>query len=89
VIGALVIAVLDDLGERELQHLLVEADGAFGIGTDQRGVVHAAGAADRPPVHQVGVAEPGSLLVDRGPVELGVVRHVGVSGLGIPATMPG
>src|SRR3954468_4835377 len=41
--GAGVVAVLDQLGQREAQHVLVEADGPLHVAADQRGVVQAAG----------------------------------------------
>ena len=41
--GAGVVAVLDQLGQREAEHVLVEADGPLDVAADQRGVVQAAG----------------------------------------------
>src|SRR3954447_4779984 len=40
--GAGVVAVLDQLGQREAQHVLVEADCPLDVAADQRGVVQAA-----------------------------------------------
>ena len=45
---ALVVAVLEQLDEREAEQVLVEADRALGIGADQREVVHAAAVRLRP-----------------------------------------
>ena len=45
--GAGVVAVLDQLGQREAQHVLVEADGALDVAADQRGVVQPAGGRGR------------------------------------------
>src|SRR3954447_6210092 len=45
---ARVVPVLDELGERETEHVLVEAHGPFHIAADQRGVVQAAGRRGRP-----------------------------------------
>src|SRR5439155_493339 len=39
---AFVVAVLEELYEREAEHVLVEGDRALGIGTDQREVMHPA-----------------------------------------------
>jgi len=85
--GALAVPVLDDLGQRELQNLLVEADGALDVRADQGDVVNAASTADRPPVNQVRVAELGSPRLQRVQVQR-VVRHVGLSRSGIPASVP-
>jgi hypothetical protein len=40
--GAGVVAVLDQLGQREAEHVLVEAHGPLDVAADQRGVVQAA-----------------------------------------------
>src|SRR3954468_22460826 len=45
--GAGVVAVLDELGQREAEHVLVEADGPLDVAADQRGVVQAAGGGRR------------------------------------------
>ena len=39
--AALVVTVLEQLGERELEEILVEADGPLDVGAQQRHVVHA------------------------------------------------
>ena len=41
--GPLVVAVLEQLGERELEHALVELDGPHDVTRQQRHVVHTAG----------------------------------------------
>ena len=46
--GAGVVAVLDQLGQREAEHVLVEADRPLDVAADQRGVVQAAGGRRRP-----------------------------------------
>ena len=43
--GAGIVAVLDQLGEREAEQVLVEADGPLDVAADQRRVVQAAGRA--------------------------------------------
>ena len=48
VVGAGVVAVLEDLGQGELQDALVELDGPSYVGADQREVVQAPRAARRP-----------------------------------------
>ena len=45
--ASLVVAVLEQLGERELEHVLIEADRALDIGAEQRDVVHTARGARR------------------------------------------
>jgi hypothetical protein len=76
--GARVVAVLDQLGEREAEHVLVEADGPLDIAADQRRVVQAAGSgggalAGRA---QVCLPDPVALLLDGGQVEVaGGVAH--------------
>src|SRR4051794_24391134 len=47
VVGAGVVAVLEDLGERELEDALIEVDRASYVGADEREVVQAARAARR------------------------------------------
>ena len=42
VVGALVVAVLDDLRQREPEHLLVELDRALDVARRERGVVQPA-----------------------------------------------
>src|SRR5690242_18847840 len=68
VIGPLVVAVLDDLGQRELQDSLVEADRPLHVGAQQGGVVDAAGAARRPFGPDVLIVQPGPLGFDRGEI---------------------
>ena len=55
-----VVAVLDQLGQREPEHVLVEADGPLDVAADQRGVVQAAGGGRRtlPGRAQVLLADP-------------------------------
>src|SRR4051795_1275071 len=45
--GARVVAVLDQLGQREAEHVLVEAHGRLDVAADQRGVVQAASGGRR------------------------------------------
>jgi hypothetical protein len=68
VVGPLVVAVLDDLGQRELQNPLVEADRPLHVGTQQGGVVNAAGAARRPFGLDVLIVQPGPLGFDGGEI---------------------
>src|SRR5258707_3621025 len=69
VAGALVVPVLDYLGQRELQDALVEPDRALNVRAEQGGVVDAAGTADRPAGGQVGGPQPGPLGFERGQVD--------------------
>ena len=48
VVRARVVAVLEDLRQRELQHALVELDGPPDVGAQQREVVQTASRAGRP-----------------------------------------
>jgi hypothetical protein len=48
VVGAGVVAVLEDLGQPELQQALVEVDGRADVGADQRDVVQSPRTALRP-----------------------------------------
>src|SRR5437764_2280381 len=64
VAGPLVVAVLDDLGQWELQYPLVEADRPLHVGAQQGGVVNAAGAARRPSGLDVLIVQPGPLGFD-------------------------
>src|SRR4051812_6232256 len=78
---ARVVAVLDQLGEREAQHVLVEADGALHVAADQRRVVQAASRGGRalPGGMQVRVADAGPLGLDRVEVApAGGGGHVGI-----------
>src|SRR6185369_9484169 len=67
-VGPLVVAVLDDLGQRELQYPLVEADRPLHVGAQQGGVMNAAGAARRPFGLDVLIVEPGPLGFDGGEI---------------------
>src|SRR3954454_18643813 len=81
--GAGVVAVLDQLGQREAQHVLVEADCPLDVATDQRGVVQTAGGRRRPLARglEVRVPDPGALLLDGGQVQVaGGVAHGSSSG---------
>jgi len=68
VAGALVVAVLDDLGQREFQDALVKADRPLHVGAEQRGVVDAAGAAGRAAVRDVDGVQPGAFGFDGGEI---------------------
>src|SRR3954452_4743984 len=60
--GAGVVAVLDQLGQREAEHVLIEADGPLDVAADQRRVVQAASGRLRPLAErlQVGGADAGA-----------------------------
>ncbi len=70
-----IVAVLDQLGQREAEHVLVEAHGALDVAAHQGGVVQAAsgGCRARAGGAQVGLAD---LLPAR--LELGGAGHGGV-----------
>src|SRR4051794_5754082 len=76
-----VVAVLDQLGQREAEHVLVEAHGPLHVAADQRRVVQAAGRGGRafPGGAQVRVADAGRLGLDRVEVApAGGGGHVGI-----------
>src|SRR5688572_8074367 len=56
VVRALVVAVLEDLGQGEFEQLLVEADRLLDVGRDQGDVVHAPGGRLRPLAGRLEVA---------------------------------
>src|SRR3954454_13823357 len=66
--GARVVAVLDQLGQREAEHVLVEAHGRLDVAADQRGVVQTAGGGGGALADglEVGVADAGALGLQRG-----------------------
>src|SRR4051795_12720638 len=89
--GARVVAVLDQLGQREAEHVLVEAHGPFDVAADQRGVVQAAGGGGRPlagrlevrPADAVAPGLQGSRVGgrgghDRSPLGVGAESRIGV-----------
>src|SRR5207253_607999 len=53
VVRALVVAVLEDVGQREPQHVLVEADGALDVRRQDRDMVDAAGGGRWPGVFRL------------------------------------
>src|SRR3954470_20991670 len=61
--GARVVAVLNQLGQREAEYVLVEAHGPLDVAADQRGVVQAARGGRRALAGrlEVGVADAGAL----------------------------
>src|SRR5262249_54377811 len=75
---ALVVAVLEELGERELEHVLVEADRRLHVARDQREVMHAARRrlGSRVVWTQMLLAQRRPLL---GPVDVGAVSGHRVS----------
>src|SRR4051795_11981601 len=72
--GARVVAVVDQLGQREAEHVLVEAHGRLDVAADQGGVVQPAGGGRRPCVRvlQVRGADPGPRRRGRRQVGCGV-----------------
>src|SRR6266487_2101600 len=77
VVGASVVTVLEDVGERELEHPLVEPDGPLDVRGEQGDVVHAPGGRRRPPLArlEVGRAEALALGLDRLQVDAAGFGH--------------
>src|SRR3954470_3996712 len=76
--GARVVAVLDQLGQREAEYVLVEAHGPLDVAADERGVVQPAGGRRRPLARglEVRLPDPGALPLDGGQVRVaGGVAH--------------
>jgi hypothetical protein len=71
-VGTLVVAILKDLRERELEHVLVEADGAFNVSTEHRDMVQPTSGGRWPLVgrSQVGRAYSSPLFLDSGQVDV-------------------
>ena len=77
--GTLVVAVLEQLGERELEQVLVERDRRLHVARQQREMVHATRRRRRPVLGRREVPIP-ELVPLGGPVDGGTVSH--------PATIP-